>query len=180
MDGGPSGLPAHGGWQHSIWSAQQTQRDALSVLDADSHRLPPALSRRVRERLETMADALASAFEPPRFTHGDCHASQFFLVQSDGGWQVSGVVDMEVASAGDCVVDVLKFGLELAVTSPRLRWWEPFFAGYGSTPDFELVRLRLLGWHAANFAAYGRPIPPRAVVLERQLAARDWAGVFGV
>ena len=179
MDGGPTGLPEDGGWQHGLWSARQTQRDALAVLAADRPRLSPALVHRLEARLQNMAALLAPGFEPPRFTHGDCHASQFFLYQDDGQWRVSGFVDLEVASAGDCVGDLLKFCTEMAVTFPsRSRWWEPFFSGYGETPPFDLFRLRLLGWHEVNFACYGKPIRPREAFLTHLLDARDWADLF--
>jgi len=181
MDAGPW-MPADlDGWQHWIWSARQTQRDAFATLAADRAQLSPGLCDELAARFATIEDALAAAWQPPRFTHGDCHAEQFFLYQDSGGWQVSGFVDLEVASAGDCVADLLKFAIEMMVHfAPATRWWEPFFAGYGGEVDFELFRLRLLGWHATNFTAHGAALWPatREQTQRRFLAARDWAELF--
>lgn len=77
---------------------------------------------------------------------------------------------MEVASAGDRGADWVKLGLELADHLPADRcWWEPLFAGYGSEPPFDTLRLRLLaaGW-----------VSPRADFLERVLEAQDWHALF--
>ena len=180
MEGGPSAPADEQAWQHWIWSARQTQRDAYTTLEYDRPRLSTALYGELAARFATMETELAVAWQPPRFTHGDCHAEQFFLYNADGHWHVSGFVDMEVASAGDCVADLLKFGIEMMVYfDPATRWWEPFFAGYG-IPDFEQLRLRLLGLHETNFTAHGAGRWPatREQTQRHFLAARDWAGVF--
>jgi hypothetical protein len=53
---------------------------------------------------------------------------------------------MEVASAGDCVSDLVSLCMSLAqVLSPALRWWEPLFASYGQEPDFAAFRLHAPG-----------------------------------
>jgi hypothetical protein len=145
--------------------------------------------------------ALEGEFSPPRFTHGDCHAGQFFLYPEAGltgssptqgtgsapgqaepiRWQVSGFVDLEVSSAGDCVCDLLKVGIELASDLPiESRWWEPLFEGYGCEPEFELFRLRLLGWDEINFHCHGKEKWPRTREehLWQLLNARDWAELF--
>lgn len=178
---GPSGPPDPNSWQHAIWSAEQTQKAALITLQQNRPRLPPTLATRLEALFSTMETALASAFQPPRFCHGDCHAQQFFLYPTAGGWEVSGVVDMEVASAGDCVNDLLKFCLEMTATFPvTTRWWEPLFAGYGHEPDFALFRLRLLGYHEANFKAYGAEKWPatREETLKHLLEAENWEQLF--
>ncbi len=181
MDDGPS-LPVEpAAWQHWLWSARLTQRDAWANLQADHARLSRATYDALAARFTTMATALASAWQPPRFTHGDCHAAQFFLYDERDRWHVAGCVDLEVASAGDCTGDLLKFAIELMVHfAPATRWWEPFFTGYGSAPDFELFRLRLLGVHETNFTAHGvqRWRSTREQAQRRLLAARDWAELF--
>ena len=83
--------------------------------------------------------------------------------------------------AGDCVGDLIKFAIEMMVHfAPTTRWWEPFFAGYGGAPDFELLRLRMLGWHETNFTAHGARRWPatREQSLRRFLAARNWTELF--
>lgn len=181
MDAGlwaPSGPDA---WQHWLWSARQTQHDAFATLEADRSHVAPDLYDELVARFATMETALAPAWQPPRFIHGDCHAEQFFLYQEAGDWHVSGFVDMEVASAGDSTGDLLKFAIEMMVHfDPATRWWEPFFAGYGGAPDFELFRLRLLGLHHTNFTAHGVSLWPatREQTLRQFLAARTWAELF--
>jgi Phosphotransferase enzyme family len=181
MDDGPWVPTDTDAWQHWLWSARQTQRDAFATLEADRPQLSPSIYGDLATRFATIEVALAGAWQPPRFTHGDCHAEQFFLYQEAGGWQVSGFVDLEVASAGDCVGDLIKFAIEMMVHfAPATRWWAPFFAGYGGAPNFELFRLRMLGWHATNFTAHGAPLWPasREQSQRRLLAARDWAELF--
>jgi aminoglycoside phosphotransferase len=159
---GPTAPPAAGAWHHRCWTAAARQRHALAILEREKGQLSPALVQPVEERLGRIEEALAPAYQPPRFTHGDCHAHQFFLVPAGDGWQVTGVVDLEVASAGDCGEDLLKLGIELAaVLAPATRWWEALFDGYGGEPSFALHRLRLLGTSPAEFefAARGWPSP---------------------
>ena len=94
-----------------------------------------------------MAQQLAPDYTPLRLVHGDCHLEQFFLHKDNGQWHINGVVDLEVASSGASVADVLSVCRELAQTlSAHTHWWESLFASYGSTPDFERFKLRLLGF----------------------------------
>ncbi|GCE21432.1 hypothetical protein [Dictyobacter kobayashii] len=59
------------------------------------------------------------------------------MLQQDGTWHVSAFLDMEVASAGDCIADLVSLCISLAQVLPvTSRWWEPLFAGYGQEPDF--------------------------------------------
>jgi aminoglycoside phosphotransferase (APT) family kinase protein len=177
---GPDAHPAAGPWQHGIWTAHARQEQALATLDAHADALPPGLVEAVRWRLSTIVEAMGSAYEPPRFVHGDCHAHQFFVSPTGTGGaapRVHGVVDMEVASAGDAVQDLVKFSIEAAAALPATsRWWGPLFAGYGAEPDFELFRLRLLGTGPPSFACV-RPAgeqPTWEHVLRHLLDARDW------
>jgi aminoglycoside phosphotransferase (APT) family kinase protein len=108
--------------------------------------------------------------QPPRFTHGDCHAHQLFV----GEHGITGIVDMEVASAGDPSSDLFKFGLEMAALfSPTTRWWEPFFAGYGGAPELDTLRRRMLTATEDNYACLGLEKQK-----ERLLHARDWQELF--
>lgn len=175
---GPTAPPCEDAWQHRCWTAAQRQRDVLALLYRADAPLPDQLVRRLEPLFSHMAERLAAAYEPPRFVHGDCHAHQFFVFEENGAWRVSGVVDMEVASAGDSVEDLLHFCMELAaLLSPATRWWQPFFAAYGAPPPFDLFRLRLLGVTPEEFAAYRWP-GTWAAILERLLAAGDWDALF--
>jgi aminoglycoside phosphotransferase (APT) family kinase protein len=128
-----------------------------------------------------MSARLAGAYRPPRFTHGDCHAHQFFVVHEESGWRVTGVVDMEVSSAGDCVEDLMKFSIELAQSLEfYTRWWEALFAGYGGAPDFDAFRLRLLGAAPLEYGPSGKWVQTnnREAMVLRLLQAPDWPSLF--
>jgi aminoglycoside phosphotransferase (APT) family kinase protein len=173
--GGPTAPPPVDAWQHRCWTARARRHDAESMLRAAGADLPATLVRRLAARFAAMEPVLAAAYDPPRFVHGDCHAHQVFLVPVDGAWRVTGVLDLEVASAGDAVEDLLKLCVELAVAAPAgTRWWEALFAGYGGAPPFAPFRLRLAGMAAAEIGWPGS----RAAVLERILAATSWETLF--
>lgn len=180
---GPSAPPREGAWQHRCWSAEQRQRNALTTFGQMGTHLSPAIMRRLEPLLENMGAALASAYHQPRFVHGDCHAHQFFLYRERGAWEVSGVIDMEVSSAGDNGEDFLHLFSELAtILLVATRWWEAFFAGYGSTPSFELMRLRFLGTTPEEYGwleSRGWPDTWEGIV-EHFLNARTWADLLAL
>ncbi len=179
MDSGPTAPPDENAWQHPIWTAKRRQKNALAMLREDATKLPGELVKRLEVIFATMEDALASAYNPPHFAHGDCHAHQFFLYQEAGRWQVSGFIDMEVASAGDCTQDLVTFATEMARDLPiTTRWWEPFFAGYDGEPDFELFRLRFLGTtdDILEFVLHWRGT--KEEFLMHVLSATDWETLF--
>ena len=166
---GPQSAPEEGGWIHFYCSAAFMQETSLSWFEKNRPNLPPALAQELRERLLTLQRTLAPEFEPPRFIQGDCHAHQFYLFQEHGRWTVSGSIDMEVASAGAPICDLLKFCKEMADGFPtERRWWDPFFEGYGSTPDFERFRLLMLGDCAGGSASR----------IEQLLSALKWEELF--
>src|SRR5258706_81298 len=153
INGGPSAPPSEDDWQHSIWTAQQWQKNALATLRHEGRQLAPEVTGRLATTLAGAEQALASVYVPPRYTHGDCWAHQFFLFEEEQRWRVAGVVDMEVASAGDAESDLVHFLIELSSALPAAaHWWEAFFAGYGREPDFGRFRLRLLGTSEAEFS----------------------------
>ena len=91
---------------------------------------------------------------------------------------MSGVVDLEVASAGDPVEDLIKFAIEMAAMRPSVpRWWEMLFAGYGGAPDFGRFRLRWLGAEGVEFWCQGWE-GARADMIASFLAADTWADLF--
>lgn len=178
---GPTTAPDPEQWQHRCWSAQRRQEEAITNVMQAQDQLSPATFTEAYSSCSHIADQLASAYQPPRFTHGDCHAHQFFLTETGTAWQVTGVVDMEVSSAGDCGEDLLKLSIELAQTLRyNTRWWEPLFEGYGTHPDFELFRLRLLSVAEPEFGASGKWIAtaPWEAVVRHVLHATDWDSLF--
>ena len=178
---GPDALLREGSWQHRCWSSEQRQRDAFSTLSQTRAHLSSTVTGRLEPLLEVMVATLAAAYHPPRFVHGDCHAHQFFLCQERGVWEVSGVIDMEVSSAGDSGEDFLHLFSELATILPSAtRWWEAFFAGYGRTPSFEQMRLRFLGTTPAEYlwlAGRGWPETWESIVTHF-LDATTWTGLL--
>jgi aminoglycoside phosphotransferase len=184
MPGGPQDNLVEGGWRHPLWDVDVWRQYALDIADSERDQLPPALYRRMRSQLERGAELLAPAYAQPRYTHGDCWPHQFFVAPrperaEDGGWAVTGVIDMEVASAGDAEADFVHVLIELAALLPaRLHWWEPLFAGYGGAPDYERLRVRLLAASAAEFRGMwsGDLAGLRAYMLE----ARDWHELLDV
>jgi aminoglycoside phosphotransferase (APT) family kinase protein len=178
---GPSGEPDPDAWQHPIWTWEGYHREALATWEQDRLTVPNSLLERVTTLWSDHAAELAGAFRPPRFTHGDCHPHQFFLHRGDEGWQVSGVVDMEVASAGDAGADWVKLVIEMAGFLPAsARWWEPLFEGYGHAPTFSLLKLRLLATAHINYTCLGERSWPgtRADILSHLLNSPDWYTLF--
>jgi Ser/Thr protein kinase RdoA (MazF antagonist) len=180
---GPAAEPSPGEWQHPIWTFQAFRKAALAVWEHDCASVPQSI---VDWTLDLFADheqALANAYRPPHFVHGDCHAHQFFLVRRDEGWHVAGVVDMEVASAGDCGADWVKLMIEMAGSFPAsMRWWEPLFEGYGSVPDLPLLKVRLLAAAHINYTCLGDRSWPgtRAQIMAHILAAGNWESLLDV
>jgi hypothetical protein len=132
-------------WQHPIWSARQRQRTALAQLQQEQSKLSPQTTRQLSKLFSRIEEVLAADYQPPRFTHGDCHAHQFYLYQNEVRTRmVSGGVDLEVASAGDSTQDLVKIAIEMVREFPGRDWWTPLFAGYAKEPNFDTFRLRLL------------------------------------
>ncbi len=146
---GPTQPPNENEWQFGIWTAQQCQEEIRVWIASIRPTLSDAVAQRLEQRIATIAQELASEYDPLHFVHGDCHLEQFFLQKDDDQWCVNGVVDMEVASSGASAADIVYVCRELAQALPaHIRWWESLFEGYGSVPDFERFRLRLLNcWY---------------------------------
>jgi Ser/Thr protein kinase RdoA (MazF antagonist) len=177
MNSGPIAPPREDDWQHSIWTARQWQKNALAVFQHEHGRLSHEIADQLAAALAGAEQVLAPAYTPPRYTHGDCWAHQFFLFKEEGRWHVDGVVDMEVASAGDAGSDLVHLLIELSSTLPAAsRWWQAFFAGYGHVPDFELFRLRLLGASEAEFSWIWPGMHQQ--ILLHALDARSWDSLF--
>jgi len=178
---GPTEPPDPNGWQHRCWSAQARESDACKQIQADQPELTQMTYSEAKQLCSQIETRLATAYQPPRFTHGDCHAHQFFLTSNGSNWFVTGVLDMEVSSAGDCGEDFLKICLELAQRLDyETHWWEALFTGYGSTPDFGAFRLRFLGVKPIEFGNSGKWIRTqnREAIVSRFLRARDWSEFF--
>ncbi len=181
--GGP--FPAQeGGWEHSNQSAQAYYRALERLWRADEEAgVPPELVAEARAYAERVRPRVEAAFVPPRFTQANCHAAQFFVARSPGGWAVTGVVDMEVALGGWPLCDLP--GIVADLSHPRFggyRWWRPWFEGYGE-PGIDLVRLVLLttgqSWWAA-VAPHSWGAVRRDRLLRHLLASGTWDELLDV
>jgi Ser/Thr protein kinase RdoA (MazF antagonist) len=178
---GPSAPPDPAGWQHRCWSAKTRQAEACRQLQADEAQLGGPIRVEAEQACSQISSRLANAYQPPRFTHGDCHAHQFFLVRNEMGWHVTGVLDMEVSSAGDCGEDLIKLSIELGQRlGYATHWWEALFSGYGVAPDLEAFRLRLLSVAPVEYGSLGQWVrtQSREAMWRHVLAARDWSSLF--
>lgn len=178
---GPMEPPNPNAWQHRCWSAKAREANACNQLQVDETQLTQGIYIEAQQACAQISARLADAYQPPRFTHGDCHAHQFFLTRAGSGWHVTGVLDMEVSSAGDCGEDLLKICIELAQTLDYdTFWWESLFAGYGGEPGLDALRLRLLSVTPVEYGNSGKWMKTqnREEIVRRFLDARAWSTLF--
>ena len=174
VDGPPVAPPDPDRWQHGIWRCERFGAEVKNDLDLAT---ADALACLIVDKIADLRDS----YQPPRFVHGDCHANQFFLVKGQDGWQVSGVVDMEVASAGSPVFDFLKLVIEMVgrFGAGPPHWWEPLLNGYGSFVDLDLLRLVLTAAGHINYTCLGPHAWPgtRADIVRHLVRAQTWSEV---
>lgn len=173
--GGPSHDPDPFQWQHECWTADARRATALKEL-AHATELPRDLSEELRRGFTRFPTLFAGACALPRFVHGDCHAHQFFVTHGLAP-SVTGVIDMEVSSAGSPIEDIMKFAIEMAGRYELdSGWWDAFLAGYGIEPDFEQLRWALLAFCGNGFDYLGphRWRGSRVDICTRLLTATDW------
>ncbi|MBO0811386.1 MAG: aminoglycoside phosphotransferase family protein [Microlunatus sp.] len=85
VDGAPKAPPRPDGWQHGIWRYQRMLGQAIQTWAEDAKLIGPAVMDEIMTLLADKIDDLRRSFHPPRFTHGDCHAGQFFLTETAAG-----------------------------------------------------------------------------------------------
>jgi aminoglycoside phosphotransferase len=178
---GPVAAPAADQWQHPAWSAEVCQRNALAMLERDRPRLSVGLAERLHTLFASLHEVLAPAYQPLRFVQTNMHSHQFYLERAGADWRVTGVLDMEVASAGSSYFDLVAFALEMAAFHPvSTRWWEPFWGGYGGEPDFELFRAHMLAFGEESFKCFGPERWPgaRQEIIGRLFSAEKWEALF--
>lgn len=182
LDGPPAAEPDPDQWQHQIWRFERFLPDVMRTWAEDRDLVRPAVMDRVADLLADTVNDVRSAFTPPRFTHGDCHANGFFLERAGSDWVVTGVLDLEVASAACPLFDFTKLFIEVAghLTGSGYLWWEPLFAGYEQPLDFDLARLFLASARHINYASHGIHAWPgdREDIVKHILAATSWAELF--
>jgi aminoglycoside phosphotransferase len=144
---GPTEPPNPEEWRHGHWSSDVLETAAKSRWQDSSNVLGSDLHERLLEQLESNREAFEADYNPPRMLHGDCHVSQFFFKDD----VVTGVVDLEVASSGSPIGDLIKFSIEASSKLREIAWWIPLFHGYGQEPNFGVFKLRLLCCEYAEF-----------------------------
>jgi aminoglycoside phosphotransferase (APT) family kinase protein len=169
--GGPDRDPSPDGWRHGHWVSSVLIDSARSRWHAGN--LDERLCEKLLRHLEANTEALEADYFPPRMLHGDCHVDQFFFSNDE----VIGVVDMEVASSGAPIGDLVKFSIEASSRLRPVEWWSPFLDGYGETPAFGLFKLRLLLSEEAEFKCQGWQ-GSYAEIMGRLLQADSWSCLF--
>ena len=150
--------------------------DGLRDLERARPHLSSELQGEVERRLAELPDAIASEYREPRFVHGNSHINHPQLVIEGERPRFSGQLDMDGASAGAPFEDLHTVAWGMMAHAPRLDWWEPLFAGYGSVPDLERFRLALL---SASFYCFGDGIEVSLESLYRRLlTAKTWPQLF--
>lgn len=180
IHGAPSAPPDPDAWQHPMWRWQRFLAHGMRLWSADGVDAGPRAAESITELLRLTSARLPSRFEPPRFVQGDCHASALFVQKGPHSCQVTGLLDMEVASAGCPLFDLAKLVIEMAGRfRARRDWWNPLLAGYASDVDLDLLRLILLGHDHVNYRCHGQHSWPgsRSEIVCHLLAARTWEQV---
>ncbi len=168
---GPTEEPSQHGWRHTHWASEVLVEAAKDRWNEAG--LSPWLHDALLDLLDTNREAIDADYRPPRMLHGDCHVDQFFF----DGCEVTGVVDMEVASSGAPIGDLVKFSIEAASSLAHIEWWPPFFDGYGQMPEFGTFKLRLTCCEFAEFECQNW-VGTHAEILERIFRAESWTELF--
>lgn len=149
---------------------------ALRDLERARPHLPRELQAEVEHRLRELPEVVAGEYVDPRFVHGNPHLNHPRLGVAGSQASFAGYVDMDGASGGTPFEDVHSVACGMMVHAPGLPWWEPLFAGYGSTPDLERVRLALL---SDCFYCFGDDRQASLKTVYRNLlAAANWRELF--
>ena len=168
---GPTSEPNPDDWRHGHWASEVVIESAKDRWQQGG--MATWLREGLLECLEANREALEADYVPPRMLHGDCHVDQFFFKDDE----VIGVVDMEVASSGAPIGDLVKFSIEASSTLNSFEWWLPFFKGYERTVDFGLFKLRLLCCEYAEFKCQDWE-GSYADIMERLYGADTWSSLF--
>lgn len=180
---GPSHAPNENAWQHPIWTFSAFQKSAYGVWQDDAASCKNELLSSVRSYATSHETLLKLSYQQPRLIHGDAHPAQFFIKQVQSKWQVSGVLDFEVGSAGNPLADwsTLLLCLSGQHSSNQL-WWQALFEGYQQTPSFELLKLFLLSKTPYEYKYLGGHYWPqeRSEQLEHILRAKNWFELFAL
>lgn len=151
---GPTGPPAkdHLSSSHSV---EVLHTGALADLGAARSAIPDALAAEVEARLLSILPTVSAQYAEPRFVLEGFHPNHPHLAADRAGWRVTGCLDLDSASGGCVLGDLVIFGVGMMFRlGPGVPWWEPLFEGYGLEPPLEVIRYYLLGssfyWHGED------------------------------
>lgn len=171
---GPSGPPpqAHLSSSHSV---DVLHAGAMADLAAARPAIPDALADEVEERLVSILPVVGHEYGRPRFVLNAFHPNHPYLAEAGGDWRVTACLDLDSASGGCVLGDLVIFGVGMMFRlGPEVAWWEPLFQGYGTEPPFEAMRYYLLAtcfyWHGED----GR----LEATYRRLLDAMSWEELF--
>lgn len=151
------------------------QAHALADLDRARSQLDHQTIEALEARFSSLAETIRPDFLRPRFVIGGFHPNHPFLSLLEREWSVCGCIDLEVASGGRPLVDLVTFAVGMMFRSdPAIPWWEPLFEGYGLEPSFEAVRTELLSSGAYLFGSSA----DLGAIYRALLRARSWHELF--
>ena len=180
IDEGPTVPPDVNAWQHPIWTLAVFEQALQAWVQAQRDELPSSLFAQLQQKASQASELLTPGYVTPRFTQGDCGIDQIMVVRERGEqdkWRVSAFLDMEVASAGDSMSDMVSLCVSLAQILPESSyWWQPLFKAYGEVPDFEGFRIRLLrDWYPFDASVWPGTGEHK---VRHLLEAQDWEMLF--
>lgn len=155
------------------------QSRALRDLATARPYTPEDLYDKVHQMLSGISVATALEYKPPRLVLGAVHPNHPFLTIVRGDWVVSACIDLELASAGNPLVDdvaTFAFGMMFHFRD-AYPWWEALFGGYGVAPSLERFQLILL---SSCSYCFGPSVGMENIsrVYRAILMANSWSDLF--
>jgi len=106
----------------------------------------PALAEAIDRHVTRHADVFA-ACRRPALCHNDFHDGNVLVAEAEGGWQVTGYVDVENTVVADPLLDLARTDYHALRDSPAKR--DAFLRGYGPLPPDAAARMALYRLHHA-------------------------------
>lgn len=173
--------PEEGGiwWDsHPCQKPENLKRYALSILQSKADLLPASLRAVLRERFEKIPGTVEADYRPPCFVINNYHPFHIHVARDSCGWQITGLYDLEAASAGNSTFDLVGNELQLTPVLGDLRWRSVFYDAYGRWPALETYKTLLTIFLLIDLGAAASAMVPDRDWLVRELpnliSATDW------
>ena len=170
---GPMMQPSVDEWRHSHWVSEVLESAAKKRWSIIRESLGKQIYEDMLQMFDKFREVIESEYKPPKMIHGDCHLDQFFFDKN----KITGVVDMEVASSGAPIGDLVKLSIQASSKLGSLSWWKPLFQGYGSKLHFEHFKLRLLCCEDEEFKCHDWQ-GDYSEILIRLHKSQSWSELF--